>query len=402
MNLYLKSWVIKGDKSLKFLKIQQLFLIIYKSILMEKPERLVALDVFRGLTIALMVVVNNPGSWEYVYAPLEHSKWNGCTPTDLVFPFFMFIMGSAMWYSFKAYDYKLSRTAVIKILRRTLIIFGIGLAVNIYASFSLDIDHLRIMGVMNRIALGYGISAFIILGLRGRYIPWVATVILFGYWAILVIFGGDSPFTLEGNFAGKFDRFFLGANHLQGYEGVAFDQTGLLATLPSVAGVLIGFLTGRIIEGHVNRIYAVKKLLIYGFSGTIAGIIWGIVFPINKLLWSSSYVIYTSGLAMMLLGVFLWSIDLKGYKKWIQPLLVFGMNSLFLYVFSVFLAISLRITITQTPTGEAVALKAWLYSQIFQPLAGNINGSLLYALSFGVFCWLVGWILYRKRIFIKI
>ncbi|NOY95254.1 MAG: hypothetical protein GXO81_02540, partial [Chlorobi bacterium] len=147
---------------------------------------------------------------------------------------------------------------------------------------------------------------------------------------------------------------------------------------------------------------AVKKLLAYGVSGVILGKLWGLIFPINKLLWTSSYVIYTAGLAMVLLGVFLWVIDIKGYKKWTHPLKVFGMNPLFLYVFSVFFAISLRFKIADSTTGDMISITEWLYTRFFQPLAGNMNGSLLYALSFGAICWLLGWAMYRKRIFIKI
>ena len=369
---------------------------------MEKPKRLLALDVFRGLTIALMIIVNNPGSWDYVYSPLRHSKWNGCTPTDLVFPFFMFIMGAAMWYSFKKFNHSISKQMVIKILRRTVVIFLIGLVINIYASFSFDFSHLRIMGVMNRIALGYGIAALIILGLRYNYVRLVTGLILLGYWALLVIFGGDTPFSLESNFAGKFDLFVLGANHIPGFNGVTFDQTGLFASIPSVAHVLLGYIAGRLIDQSESKLHAVKNLIIYGISGVIVGIAWGFVFPINKPLWTSSYVVYTSGLAMLLLGVFLWIIDIKGYKKWTHPLQVFGMNPLFLYVFSVFLAISLRFKVAHSLSGEIISITEWLYTHCYQPLAGNLNGSLLYALSFGVLCWLIGWFLYHKKIFIKI
>ena len=369
---------------------------------MEKPKRLLALDVFRGLTIALMVIVNNPGSWDHVYSPLRHSAWNGCTPTDLVFPFFMFIMGSAMWYSFKKFNHSISKQMVVKILRRTVVIFLIGLAVNMYASFSFDISHLRIMGVLNRIALGYGIAALIVLGLRYNYVKLVTGIILLGYWALLVIFGGDAPFSLESNFVGKFDLFVLGANHIAGFNGSTFDQTGLLATLPSIANVLLGYIAGKLIDQSENKLHAVKKLIIFGVSGVIIGIAWGFIFPINKPLWTSSYVVYTSGLAMLLLGFFLWVIDIKGYKKWTHPLQVFGMNPLFLYVFSVFLAISLRIKAAHSLSGEMISIKEWLYAFCYQPLAGNINGSLLYALSFGILCWLIGWFLYHKKIFIKI
>jgi predicted acyltransferase len=369
---------------------------------MEMPKRLVALDVFRGLTIALMVVVNNPGNWNYVFSPLKHSPWDGCTPTDLVFPFFMFIMGSAMWYSFKKNNHLLSGKMVVKILKRTIVIFLIGLAVNMYASFSFDISHVRIMGVMNRIALGYGIAAFVILGLRNNYVKIVTAIILLGYWAILVLFGGETPFTLEGNFVGIFDQYVLGVNHMQGFHGVVFDQTGLLATLPSVGNVLLGYFAGRLIDKSGEKRNAVKKLILYGIAGVIIAKGWDLVFPINKPLWTSSFVVYTSGMAMLFLAFFLWIIDIKGYKKWTTPLRIFGMNPLFLYVFSVFLAISLRISVAKSPLGETMSIKEWLFTSCFQPVAGSMFGSLFYALFFGLVCLLIGWVLYRKKIFIKI
>jgi predicted acyltransferase len=370
---------------------------------MDKSKRLIALDVFRGLTIALMVVVNNPGAWNFVYSPLLHSKWHGCTPTDLVFPFFMFIMGTAMWYSFKKFNSSLSKQLTLKIIRRSLIIFFIGIALNMYAKMSVDISHLRIMGVMNRIGLAYGIAAFIILGMRYNYVKIMTAVILLAYWAILVIFGGDSPFSLEGNFAGTFDAFVLGKNHLPGFSGNAlFDQTGLLSTLPSLGNVLIGYFAGKLIDKTENKLLAVKKIIIYGIVGVFLAQAWNFVFPINKPLWTSSFVIYTSSLALIFLGVFLWVIDIRGYKKWTHPLMVFGMNPLFIYVFSMVLAISLRYIPTQLPSGESAGLNSWFYTQVCVPLAGNLNGSLLYALSLCLVCWFVGWILYKKSIFIKI
>jgi len=370
---------------------------------MNKPKRLISLDVFRGLTIALMVVVNNPGSWSYIYAPLRHSKWNGCTPTDLVFPFFMFIMGAAMWYSFKKFNGLLSKPLVFKIIRRSVLIFLIGLGINLYATFSFDLSHLRIMGVLNRIGLAYGIAAFIVVGIRFNYVKIATAVILLGYWAILVIFGGDSPYTLEGNFAGTFDAFILGENHLRGLSGYAlFDTTGLLSSLPSVGNILFGYFAGSLIDKTSDKLSAVKKLVIYGIAGVMIAQAWNLIFPINKLLWTSSFVIYTSALAMIFLAVFLWIIDVKGFKKWTAPFRVFGMNPLFIYVFSDILAITLSIKTAHLPNGELVGITTWIYTQILVPLAGNINGSLLYALSMCLICWLVGWLLYKKQIFIKI
>ena len=369
---------------------------------MQKSQRLLALDVFRGLTIAMMIVVNDPGTWDYVYAPLRHSYWNGCTPTDLVFPFFMFIMGSAMWYSFKKSDHKLTGQLTLKILRRTAIIYLIGLSISLYVQFNFDLRHVRILGVLNRIAIAYAIASFIVLTMKYRNVIIITSLILLGYWAILVIFGGADPFSLENNFAGRFDTFVLGANHIPGFHGAMFDQTGLLATLPSIGNVLFGYMAGRLIDTSKEKLTAVKKLLLYGVSAVVIALVWNLIFPINKPLWTSSFVIYTSGLAMLFLGIFLWIIDIKGYRKWTLPLQVFGLNPLFLYAFAEYLHISLNNIHVSTSSGENMNLHDWIYSSIFQPVAGNINGSLLYALCFTALCWLVGWMLFRKKIIIKI
>ena len=369
---------------------------------MEQTKRLMALDVFRGLTIALMIVVNNPGNWDYVYPPLLHSKWNGCTPTDMVFPFFMFIVGAAMWYSYKKFDHKLSGKLVVKILRRTLLIYLIGLAINAYATFSFDLSKIRIMGVLARIALGYGIASFIVLGLGVKWIRITTALILLGYWAILLVFGGDSPFSLESNFARTFDIAVLGLNHIPDYHGIKFDQTGLLSTLPSIANILLGYLAGRMIDTLENKQKAVRRLLIFGVAGIAAAIAWSFVFPINKPIWTSSFVLYTCGFASMFLGILLWIIDIKGYTKWTRPFQVFGMNPIILYVIAEFLAITFWIKVAKTPAGEPLSITGWIYNNVFQPLAGTFNGSLLYALTFTLICWFAGWILFIKRIFIKL
>jgi len=368
---------------------------------MENSKRLIALDVFRGLTVTLMIIVNNTGNWAYTYSPLLHSKWNGCTPTDLVFPFFMFIVGAAMWYSYKKYNYTLTGNLSLKILRRSFLIYLIGFIINQYSTFSFDLSTSRIMGVLPRIALGYGIASFIVLSMRKNLVILTTALILLGYWAILVIFGGDSPFTLEGNFVRTFDIAILG-KHIPKFHGVQFDQTGLLSTLPSIANVLLGYLAGRLIDTTGIRKTAVIKLVIYGVAGIGVALVWNFFFPINKPLWTSSFVLYTCGFASLFLGILLWIIDIKGYTKWTTPFQIFGMNPLFLYVFSEILAITLWIGVTKTAAGEPVSITVWIYNNFFLPLAGSYNGSLLYALTFTFVCWLPGWILFKKKIFIKL
>ena len=209
-------------------------------------------------------------------------------------------------------------------------------------------------------------------------------------------------FSLEGNFVRTFDIAILGLNHVPEFHGVKFDQTGLLSTLPSVANVLFGYLAGRLIDISETKLKAVKQLVLYGAAGIALALMWDLVFPINKPLWTSSFVIYTSGFASILFGAFFWLIDIKGYTGWGKPFLIFGMNAIFIYALSQFMAIAFRIKVALPGTGESVSLTNWIYTTCFLPLAGKFNGSLLYALTFTFMLWVVSWILYRKKIFIKL
>lgn len=350
----------------------------------------------------MMIIVNNPGNWGFVFSPLKHSKWNGCTPTDLVFPFFMFIMGAAMYYSFKKFDFSLNKDSVFKVLKRTVLIFLIGFLLNALSYTSLDISHLRIMGVLQRIAIAYCLSSFIILGFRLLYVKIATVVILLGYWLLLLVFGGNDPYSLNDNFVRSFDVFVLGVNHLPWHSVIAFDGTGLLSTLPSIVTVLLGFFTGRIIDNLGSTRKAVVRIIIYGLILILASLAWSLVFPINKQLWTSSFVLYTSGLAMVVLGILLWIIDVKGYIIFTKPMLAFGKNPLFIYVLSCAWADILNIVQIRTQIGDMVSLKEWMFLRLFSPAVGNMIGSLLFAIHLGILFWIIGWWLERKRIYIKI
>lgn len=364
---------------------------------MEKTNRIVALDAFRGATVAMMILVNTPGSWAYVYPPLDHAPWNGCTPTDLVFPFFLFIVGVAMWFSFKPFNHKLNKDAAKKIIKRTIIIFLVGLAVKFYSMLIREHSTFRLMGVLQRIALAYGMASFLVLSLRKRNLAIVSLAILLGYWFVLWFFGGDAPYALETNLVRTIDLKLIGAKYLYKGEGIPFDPEGLLSTLPSVVTVILGYFTGQLIELSKDRKKLVLKMIGWGLTALIVGLIWSTVFPLNKKIWTSSYVIYTAGYALIILSLFIWLIDIKGYKKWAQPLIVFGMNPLFIFVFSGFWIISyLAIKI------DGMSFYSWLYKTVFVPIAGNMNGSLLFAFFHIVIYWFIGWVLYKKRIFIKI
>lgn len=368
----------------------------------QPTKRLMSLDVLRGLTIVLMIIVNNPGSWSHVYAPLRHSAWNGCTPTDLVFPFFMFIVGTAMWYSFKKFGHRLNRALTIKIIRRTVLIFVLGLFLNAFPFVDFQLSSLRIMGVLQRIALGYGIASFIVLLTNIRWNYLIAALLLLGYWGILLVFGNADPLTLEGNAVKSLDLFLLGERHLYGGYGIPFDPEGLLSTLPAIVNVLFGFFAGRLIDREYDHRKAVYKLIGFGAVGIVLALLWNPFFTINKPIWSSSYVLYTCGLASIFLAALIWMIDLKGWKKWAHPLLVYGMNPLFIYVLAGVWANLLSIIQVSNGEGGRISLKGVIYHDLLAPWAGELNGSLFFALHLAVIFWIIGLILYRKKIFIKI
>lgn len=364
-------------------------------------QRLIALDVLRGLTIALMIMVNTPGSWTYVYPPLRHAKWHGCTPTDLVFPFFLFIVGVSMWYSFKKFGKGITNAGLYKVLKRTFIIFLLGFFLNLFPKF--DFENVRILGVLQRIAIAYGISALLCLQFNVKVLKYIFVCLLIGYWGILYFGNPINPFAETGNIVQLIDLTILGENHMYKGLGFTFDPEGLLSAIPSIGTVLWGYFTGKIIEVSLNTLGAIKKLFIYGLILTIIGVVWATVFPINKSLWTSTYVLYSGGLAMLFLALLLWVIDVKGLKKWTKPFIHFGTNPLFIYVFSgLYVQIIIYLVKITNKNGETLSGYGYLYNQVFVPLAGNMNGSLLFAITHIIFFWFLTYILYKRRIFIKI
>ena len=255
---------------------------------------------------------------------------------------------------------------------------------------------------MPRIAIAYCLSSFIVLGIPVKWVKILIGTILLLYWGILVAFGGEPAFSLEGNFARAFDIAVLGLNHIPVFHGVKFDQTGLLSTLPSIANVLLGYLAGRLIDSSEIKMQTIKKLMIYGISGIAAAMLWNFLFPINKPLWTSSFVLYTCGFAFIFLAMLLWIIDIRGYSKWAKPFLVFGINPLFLYVFSEILAITFGFELAHFASGDKTSITNWIYTTCFLPVAGHKFGSLLYAIAFAAVCWLAGLLLYRRNIIIKL
>ena len=367
----------------------------------KSSNRLVSLDIFRGLTIAFMIIVNTPGSWEYVYAPLRHAKWHGCTPTDLVFPFFLFIVGVSTFYSLKKYGNEFNSGSVIRILRRMLLIFAVGLFLAIFPRFVRDYSTLRIMGVLQRIALAYGIGAIICLTVRRDFLWIITAVILLGYWGLLALFGGADPFSLESNLATKVDLAVLGANHMYKGFGIPFDPEGLFSTIPSVATVIIGYFVGEMISKSSEGGKTVVKLLIFGAAAAGLGYLWSMFFPINKPLWTSSYVLFTAGLAMGLLALIYLLADVLKFQKWGTFFLVLGTNAIFAYFLAgIWTRTIMYIKISSG--ADQITLYQWIYQKIFVPVAGNMNGSLFFAITQVMIVWVVVLILYRKKIFIKL
>jgi predicted acyltransferase len=399
---------------------------------MNPSTRLLSLDIFRGMTIAFMILVNTPGDWGNVYAPLLHADWHGCTPTDWVFPFFLFIVGVSIALAIsKRKSRGDDKSAIIKkILWRTLIIFAIGVFLNGFPYFDFP---LRIAGVLPRIAIVYGITALIFLYADWKRVIWVTAACLIGYWLMMALipvpvdevmqqaldtgkvmtahgmFDLDSLHKISDNFvAGNYQRgvnleAYLDRHLVPGrlYQKT-WDPEGLLSTIPSIGTCLLGVLTGLWIKKE-NEVY--KKLTgILGVGAILigAGFVWSLAFPINKNLWTSSYVLYVGGVALLILGVIYWLVDVLGYKKGTKPFIVFGMNALIIYALSGLIARLFGIIKWVDSAGETISLKGWIYNTFFTSFLSDINASLAWALFNVLLLLVIGWILYARKIFIKV
>jgi predicted acyltransferase len=363
--------------------------------------RLVSLDIFRGLTVAFMIIVNTPGSWEYVYPPLRHATWNGCTPTDLVFPFFLFIVGISTYYSLKKYGNEINGSSVLRILRRMVTIFVLGLVLEAFPFFGIDYSTLRIMGVLQRIALTYGIGAIICLAVKREYLWIVTALLLILYWGLLAFLGGTDPYSLETSFTLKADLAILGENHLYKGFGIPFEPEGLLSTIPSICTVIIGYFIGEMIGKGSASGKLVIKLILFGAAAAGLGYLWNMLFPINKPLWTSSYVLYTAGIAMGVLAIIYLISDVLKFQIWGTFFLVFGTNALFAYFIAGIWARLLLIIQIPSAT-DKISLYGWFYSKVCVPVAGNLNGSLMFAVIQMLLIWGVALILYRKKILIRL
>ena len=366
--------------------------------------RLVSLDVFRGITIAGMVLVNNPGSWEHIHWPLEHAQWHGWTPTDLVFPFFLFIVGVAITLSFasRVESGRSARDLYLKVVKRSLIIFAIGLFLNGFPYFS--ISELRIPGVLQRIAVCYFLASIIFLTTRVRAQVIIIVALLLGYW-LLVRFVPAPGFaagdlTKEGSLPSFIDRIVFG-KHVWAQAKV-YDPEGLLSTIPALGTTLIGVLTGHWLRSKKSGYEKVAGMFVAGSVCVAAGWAWNAFFPINKALWTSSYVLFTGGLGLQFLALCYWIIDIKGYRRWAKPFEIFGVNAIALYVVADLIAVTLGLIKVNGADGLRVPLGSWIYETLFASWASPVNASLVFAITFVLVCLGLMWILFRRKIFIKV
>jgi len=420
-------------------------------------KRYYSLDVFRGATVALMILVNNPGTWSHIYDPLEHAPWHGVTPTDLVFPFFLFAVGNAMAFVMPRFEAAGDFVFWKKVLKRSLLIFAIGLFLNWSPFVRWDNDHLvfraweytnsngdligvRIPGVLQRIALCYFFASIIAYYLKPRGAFLAGIILLLFYWVLCVIGNPADPYSITGWFGTDIDKAVLGPAHLYRGERVngqpyIFDPEGLMSTIPAIVQVIFGYLVGDYIiknekvkientqdpkieltsistqiNYRVNNLYRILTgLFMASMALLFAGYVWGLVFPLNKKIWTSSYTVYTTGLAISILAVLIYAIELKNYRGWWSRFFdVFGKNPLFIFFLSGFLPrlqslIRIPNGFTEAGSPKYLSPFGWFYENICKPIPGPPeNGSLAYAIIIILFYWSIVYFMDKKKIYVKV
>lgn len=373
------------------------------------PGRLLSLDVFRGATIAGMILVNNAGDWGKTFAPLLHAEWHGWTPTDLVFPFFLFIVGVAIPLALGRFQRTggAERRAVHgKILRRSALLFALGLLLIWYPFYTVSWERARIPGVLQRIALVYLAAALAYLHLRPRGRALLSFALLGGYWAAMKLVPvpgfGAGDLSPQGNLAFWIDHRVLGDHHWL-YSPGPGDPEGILSTLPAIVSALAGIFAGEWLLAERRTGVRLAGLALAGLLAGAGGLALASLFPINKNLWSPTYVLFTSGFALLLLALCYWAIDLRGWQRWAEPFRIFGSNAILVYVGSGLLARTLWAIRWSGGAGEEpVRLQQWLYATLYEPALPDYWASLAWA-STHVALWLAvaAW-LDRKRIYLKI
>ncbi|NIG56860.1 acyltransferase family protein [Chitinophaga sp. Cy-1792] len=371
----------------------------------QPSQRFLPLDVFRGLTVCFMIIVNTGGTGG-VYDPLEHAAWHGFTPTDLVFPSFLFAVGNAMSFTMRKFANMPQSEVLGKIFKRTAIIFLLGFLMYwfpfvhhseegiVFTKF----EYTRVFGVLQRIALCYCFASLLIYYCSKRVVITVSAVLLLGYWAVLWFFGtpGDQ-YGIHGNAGLALDKFLLGDNHLYHGEGFPFDPEGLLSTFPAIVNVVGGYYTGLFVQKAGKTLPGIGRLVMAGVALIALALLWNTVFPINKKLWTSSYVFLTVGIDLLILSLLIYIIDILHVTFGTGFFTVFGKNPLFLYLLSEVLAILLYFFMIGN-----VNAYTWINEHIFQAISPGKFGSLLFSLGYMLLCWLVGFILDKKKIYVRV
>ncbi len=379
-------------------------------------ERFYSLDVFRGATVCLMILVNNPGTWAHIYDPLEHAAWHGLTPTDLVFPFFLFAVGNALAFVMPRLQAGGDVVFWRKVLTRSIIIFLIGLFLTWWPFFKWEagqlvfkdwvdpknpVNGIRILGVLARIALCYFFASIIIYYLKPRGAFYVGFLLLVFYWLLCYIYGDKSdPYSMSGWFGNNVDKAILHLPHMYKGEGIPFDPEGIMSTMPAIVNVIFGFLVGDYIRQKGKSFEMISGLFIAGVAMTIAGMVWDTVFPINKKIWTSSYTVYTSGLATITIATMIYMIEIKNAKGWLSNFFnVYGKNALFVFALSAFLPKGFALI----RLGDGVNPWNWLYKKVLVHVPGAPeNGSLIYAMCIIIFMWAICYWMDKKKIYVKV
>ena len=423
---------------------------------MPPQPRYYSLDVFRGATVALMILVNNPGTWLQIYPPLKHAAWHGVTPTDLVFPFFLFAVGNAMAFVMHArtaqqggprFEQKGDAFFWKKVVTRTLLIFVIGLLLS-WSPFVVEVNRLvdgtlsretifksftwvdysinadgtiiekikgvRIPGVLQRIALCYFFASVIIYYAKARLAFVISAFLLLFYWVLCWWLGDPAdPYSLQGFFGNRVDEAILGKTHMLGENGVVFDPEGLTSTLPAIVQVIFGYLVGQYIQQKGKSAEMLSNLFVFGLILVLSGLAWDMVFPMNKKIWTSSYVVYTTGLAILSIGVMIHLLEFRNAKgAWSRFFDVFGKNPLFIFVLAGFIPRILALVKWTDHTGNDgkpvyITPLAWFYKYVCKPFGELFTpdprfGSMIYAICMIIFYWLIVYILDKKKIYIKV
>ncbi|OGX87277.1 DUF5009 domain-containing protein [Hymenobacter lapidarius] len=373
----------------------------------SQPGRLVSLDVFRGITVMAMILVNNPGDWGHIYPPFEHAEWNGCTPTDLIFPFFLFIVGVSLVYALDGVKQQGGPQGPVlwRVARRAAVLFGLGLLLSLYPKF--DFSVVRIMGVLQRIALVFLGCGFIFLKTSWRTQAWLVVVFLVSYAVLMQVVPvpGFGPANLEPatNLGAWLDRLVFSEAHLW-KSSKTWDPEGLLGTLPALGTGLLGSLTAQWLRRRDQEPAAkVAWLFVAAGAVTILGLVWAPWFPINKALWTSPYVLYTGGLAMAGLAALYWICDVQGYRAWTKPALVYGVNAILVFCLSALLSRTFGLFKLTGPTGKTGGLKEWLYEWGIAPFFTDPRAASLVGAVVLIIIWyfILSW-MYKKNVVLKV